>query len=157
VLLDERGLEVAVRSAALLSPVPTKVEVIDLGEYPGEIVTAVYFCCVEALQNIAKHARGARSARIVLREAGSVLSFSVSDDGPGLIDHDARIGSGMLNMRDRMTTVGGKLTVQSRPGQGTRVSGRVPLTAVAHPGAPHGARHASRRTATARRRDHTEP
>jgi len=93
----------------------------------------------------------------VLREAGSVLSFSVSDDGPGLIDHDARVGSGLLNMRDRMTTVGGKLTVHSRPGQGTRVSGRIPLAAIARAGAPHrGDGPTSCRTTTARRRDHAQ-
>jgi len=94
----------------------------------------------------------------VLREAGSVLSFSVSDDGPGLIDHDARVGSGLLNMRDRMTTVGGKLTVDSRPGQGTRVSGRIPLAAIARADAPHhGDGPASSRTTTARRRDRAQP
>jgi signal transduction histidine kinase len=120
-----------VRSAALRSSVPTSVETEGLGACPDEISTAVYFCCVEALQNVAKHAPEARSARIVLREADSVLRFSVTDDGPGLVESSARVGGGMLNMRDRMTTVGGRLTVQSRSGEGTRVTGRVPLSAVA--------------------------
>ncbi len=153
-MLVEGGLGVAVRSAARRSPVPATVEAKDLGQYPDEIVAAVYFCCAEALQNIAKHAREARSARIELREANRVLSFSVADDGPGLNDSEARVGAGMLNMRDRMATVGGKLTVQSRPGQGTRISGRIPLAAIDHPEPTHGDGRAAPRTRPARRREH---
>ena len=136
--LVERGLEVALRSAAGRCPVPTTVDASGIRGYPDEITTAVYFCCLEALQNVAKHARGARSAHIELRDADSVLSFLVSDDGPGINDRDARVGAGMINMRDRMTTVGGKLTVRSRPGQGTRVSGRIALTALPSADTPPG-------------------
>jgi len=128
--LLEQGLVPAVRSAALRSPVPASVEVEGLGDYPGDIATAVYFCCVEALQNVAKHAPQARSVRVVLRESGSILLFSVSDDGPGVASGNARVGAGMLNMRDRLSTIGGELTVKSRPGQGTKVSGRIPLSAL---------------------------
>jgi signal transduction histidine kinase len=154
--LLEQGLAAAVRSAALRSTVPTTVEVLGLGEYPQEIAAAVYFCCVEALQNVAKHAPEAKEARIILREAGSVLFFSVSDDGPGLSTSDARVGAGMLNMRDRMATVGGQLTVRSRSGQGTRVSGRIPLSAVARPGERHDDGQPGATTGLPpRRRDHT--
>jgi signal transduction histidine kinase len=153
-MLLEGGLEVAVRSAARRSPIPATVEAKDLGEYPDEIIAAVYFCCAEALQNVAKHAREARSVRIALREANRVLSFSVADDGPGLVESEARVGAGMLNMRDRMATVGGKLTVQSRPGQGTRISGRIPLAAIDRPERPHGDGRASPRPRAPRRREH---
>jgi len=156
-MLLDGGLEAAVRSAARRSPVPVTVEAKDLGQYPDEIVAAVYFCCAEALQNVAKHAREARSARIELREANRVLSFSVSDDGPGLSESEARVGAGMLNMRDRMATVGGKLTVQSRPGQGTRISGRIPLAAIDRPEASHDDGRAVPRTRASRRRDHAGP
>jgi signal transduction histidine kinase len=142
-LLDH-GLGVAMRSAALRSVVPASVEVDGLGEYPDEITTAVYFCCTEALQNVAKHATGARSVRVVLRESDSELSFSVSDDGPGLADRGARVGAGLVNMRDRMSTVGGQLTLQSRPGEGTRVSGRIPLAAIPPQAERHGGAHGSR-------------
>ena len=151
-LLIERGLDVAVRSAAQRSTVSTTVAVDGLSDYPLEITTAVYFCCVEALQNVAKHAPGAQSVRIVLRDSGSVLSFSVSDDGPGLTGQNARVGAGMLNMRDRMTTIGGQLTVHSQPGQGTRVSGRVPLAAM-DPGTTTADLHPSSRGHVARRRN----
>lgn len=155
-MLARRGLEASVRSAAVRSPIPTTVEARGLREYPDEITIAVYFCCLEALQNIAKHAHGARSAHIALRDADSVLSFSVSDDGPGIRDRDARVGAGMINMRDRMTTVGGKLTVQSRPGQGTRVSGRIPLSALGGTDAARDHGPESRRAPAHRHRDHLE-
>jgi signal transduction histidine kinase len=155
-LLLERGLAVTVQSAARRSPVPTSVEVEGLGEYPDEIATAVYFCCVEALQNVAKHAPEASLVRIVLREANSVLCFSIADDGPGVIDGNARVGAGMLNMRDRVTTVGGQLTINARPGQGTRVSGRIPLAALSDTGTSPRDGHAVRRIRSPRRRDREE-
>ncbi len=80
-ILSDRGLADAVRSVTLRSPVPAIVTTDGLTEYPQEIATAVYFCCVEALQNVAKHARGVTAARIVLKETNSVLRFSVFDDG----------------------------------------------------------------------------
>ena len=132
-LLDH-GLAAALHSLALRSPVPTTVKARGLGEYPREITRAVYFCCSEALQNVAKHATGTPSAHVVLREANSTLFFSVSDNGRGIAENDTRVGAGMLNMRDRMTTVGGQLTIRSRPGHGTRVSGRIPLAATVQTG-----------------------
>lgn len=153
-LLD-RGLEAAVRSVAWRSPVAVSVAVDGLGEYPSEIATAVYFCCVEALQNIAKHARDARSATIVLREANSILRFSVCDDGPGMIDTKARVGAGLINMEDRVSTVGGRLTIRSRPGQGTCVSGRIPVSALDRPSGRRDEQHPLGVSRTPRRRHRT--
>lgn len=154
-ILVDRGLETAVRSVAWRSLVPTTVEADGLGEYPREITTAVYFCCAEALQNIAKHARDARSATIALREANSVLRFSVCDDGVGMIDTRARVGAGLINMEDRVATVGGRLTIRSRPGQGTCVSGRIPVSALARPSGQLDTQHRVGAPRTARRRDRT--
>jgi signal transduction histidine kinase len=97
--------------------------------------------------------RGAHSATVVLREADSVLRFSVCDDGPGMIDAKARVGAGLINMEDRVSTVGGELTVRSRPGQGTCVSGRIPLSALAR---ASGTRSEERRSVAfrPRQRDH---
>jgi signal transduction histidine kinase len=130
-ILSHRGLAEAVRSAALRAPIATSVEADGLGDYPDEISTTVYLCCVEALQNIAKHARGATAAEIVLRETGPVLRFSISDDGVGFRAAQARVGAGIINMRDRLATVGGELIVRSRPGHGTCVIGRIPLSVTA--------------------------
>ncbi|MFZ0091575.1 MAG: histidine kinase [Solirubrobacteraceae bacterium] len=155
-MLLEGGLAEAVRSAALRSPVPASVQVHGLGKYPQEIAAAVYFCCVEALQNVAKHAPEAHAVRIVLRESDSVLVFSVSDDGVGLGADGARVGAGLINMRDRMATVGGQLSVRSRPGHGTRVRGRVPLSTVDRTPAVHTVVVAPR-TAPGSRRRSVEP
>jgi signal transduction histidine kinase len=104
------------------------VEVGTVAEYPPEIATAVYFCCVEALQNVAKHAPDAAGAQIVIGEQGSMLRFSVTDDGPGFWKDRVRLGAGMINMRDRMAAVGGELKIRSAPGQGTSILGQIPLT-----------------------------
>jgi signal transduction histidine kinase len=128
-VLSDRGLADALRAMALRSPIPTTVAVGELAGYPPEIATAVYFCCAEALQNVAKHAHGATGARITLGERNSTLRFSISDDGPGFKGDEVRLGAGMINMRDRLSVVGGDLTIRSSPGRGTRISGRVPLTA----------------------------
>lgn len=149
-ILSDRGIADALRAVALRSPVLTRVEVGTLAEYPLEIATAVYFCCVEALQNVAKHAPGATGAQIVIGERDSMLRFSVTDDGPGFRNDEARLGAGMINMRDRMAAVGGELKIRSDPGQGTSISGQIPLTprtaerGVAHEGAARRARGGSR-------------
>ncbi len=137
-VLSDYGLAEAIDAAALRAPIHTTVETAGLTEYPAGIATAVYFCCVEALQNVAKHATGATGAHIVVAEADSTLRFSISDNGPGFSTDRTRLGAGLINMRDRLSAVGGKLTVQSTPGHGTLISGRIPLTATTPtPTAPH--------------------
>jgi signal transduction histidine kinase len=90
----------------------------------------VYFCCLEALQNIAKYA-GATKARLSLRVDGTDLAFSVTDDGSGFDPERTPMGSGLQNMADRLAALGGTLEVHSRPGQGTTVTGRLPVEALA--------------------------
>jgi signal transduction histidine kinase len=155
-ILSDRGIADAVRAAALNSPVPTTVEAEDLTECPREIATAVYFCCLEALQNVAKHAGGATAARIALCERNSVLRFSVSDDGAGFRADRARLGAGMINMRDRVSVVGGELTIHSAPGRGTKIAGRVPLTAGTSPGPGARDSQAWRTSRPHLRRDHAQ-
>ena len=83
----------------------------------------MYFCCLEAMQNAAKHASGAVQILITLHDDGA-LRVEVSDDGAGFEPH-VRRGVGLTNMRDRIEAVGGELTVISTPGEGTRVIGTV--------------------------------
>ena len=135
-ILYDRGLAEALRAAARRSPIPTTVDAHRLSSQSAEIATAVYFCCLEALQNAAKHADDATAIDVVVRQSESTLFFSVSDDGCGFVVDAGRAGKGMLNMRDRVASVGGDLTVRSRPGSGTRVSGRIPCV----PGSPAPAR-----------------
>jgi signal transduction histidine kinase len=126
-LLAARGLADALRTAALKSPVPTVVEVDGSDRYSQEIETAAYFCCIEALQNVAKHAPGASSITISLSRNGD-LRFEVQDDGPGFAVA-AEMGDGLVNMRDRLAAVGGKLEIRSTPDAGTTVVGTIPVDA----------------------------
>ena len=125
-LLASDGLGEALRAAGQRSPVPVTIEVDGVGRLPSETESAIYFCCLEALQNVAKHADGATAVRVVLA-ADDQLSFEVSDDGDGFEAEATNGGSGIIGMRDRLAAVGGELWVDSAPGAGTRVRGRVPL------------------------------
>jgi signal transduction histidine kinase len=125
-LLAARGLADAIRTAAMQSPVPALVEVDGADRYSQEIETAAYFCCIEALQNVAKHAPDATSVSISLSRNGD-LGFEVRDDGPGFPVADGIAGHGLVNMRDRMAAVGGELKIRSIPGAGTAVIGTIPV------------------------------
>ncbi|HKZ14257.1 MAG TPA: histidine kinase [Solirubrobacterales bacterium] len=124
-LLASDGLGEALRSAAQRLPVPVRIDADGIGRLPSETESAVYFCCLEAMQNVTKHAEGASAVTIVLRAEGD-LRFQVSDDGCGFVAADPN-GSGLTGMSDRLAAVGGELRVESAPGQGTRVHGRVPI------------------------------
>jgi signal transduction histidine kinase len=96
------------------------------GRYSLEIESAVYFCCLEALQNAAKHAPGASVEIRIWEESGGLL-FSVTDDGPGFDASVARHGHGYVNMADRLGAIGGTVRWESQSGNGSRVAGSVPL------------------------------
>ena len=123
-LLAEQGLVMALRTQAARSPVPVVLEADQVGRYPQEAESTVYFCTLEALQNVAKHAR-ASAVTVRLSGSGEVLEFSVSDDGAGF-PAAARDGSGLQGMSDRLAAHGGTLAVRSQPGQGTTITGRLP-------------------------------
>ncbi len=125
-LLAARGLSDALRTAALQSPLPTTVDVDGSDRYADEIETAAYFCCIEALQNVAKHAPDSSSVSIALSRNGD-LRFEVRDDGPGFLVEDVEPGDGLMNMRDRMAAVDGNLDIRSSPGAGTAVIGNIPV------------------------------
>jgi signal transduction histidine kinase len=127
-LLSDSGLADALSAAAARAPIPCRVESDGLGRYPRELEAAIYFSCLEALQNSAKHAgRGARAALTIGEEQGDVV-FVVEDDGTGFDPARAGAGAGFTNMRDRLGAIGGQLEVDSSPGAGTRVRGSVPLS-----------------------------
>ncbi len=123
-VLADGGLEDAVRAIARRGTVPVRVTTRGLGRYPPEVEAAVYFCCLEALQNVAKHAPGARAVSLTVVDDGG-LRFEVRDDGPGLAGGPPSGGQGLTNMRDRLAAVGGELTIDSEPGGGTTVTGVV--------------------------------
>jgi signal transduction histidine kinase len=108
--------------------VPVAVEADGVGRLPEETEAAVYFCCLEALQNIAKYAR-ATQASIRLQAEDAALCFTVSDDGAGYDARHTPIGSGLRNMSDRLAELGGRLDIRSAPGQGTTTTGHLPVPA----------------------------
>ena len=127
-LLADLGLAAALGAQASKSPVPVTVQADGVGRFGQDTEAAVYFCCLEALQNTAKYAH-ATQARICLRAAYGTLSFTVSDDGAGYDPRHTPMGSGLRNMADRLAALGGRLQVQSVPGHGTTVTGHLPIPA----------------------------
>lgn len=131
--LDHEGLQGALVDAAQRSAIPVRIESQDVGRYPAEVETAVYFCCREALQNAAKHAGEHASADVRLGATHSHLTFSVEDDGAGFDPPSAAAGVGIRNMRDRIVALGGQLEIESAAGKGTRIIGRIPIAPRACP------------------------
>ena len=125
-LLVDSGLEEALRAAAGRSPLEVSVDATDLGRYPAEVEAAIYFCCLEALQNAAKHAPDA-NVDVHLEQSDDRLRFSVVDDGPGFDLAAMGLGHGFTNMSDRLGAIGGEVTWNSVPGEGVTVAGSVPV------------------------------
>ena len=125
-LLADAGLPEALRAAAARSPIPVSVNADGIGRYSPGVETAVYFCCLEALQNAAKHAPEARAQVRIWEESGGLL-FSVSDNGPGFNAGKARSGHGFVNMADRLGAIGGTVRWESQPGHGSTISGSLPV------------------------------
>ena len=125
-LLADLGLAAALGAQASKSPLPVAVEADGIGRFGQDTEAAVYFCCLEALQNTAKYAHASR-AQICLQAASGTLNFTVSDDGSGYDAPHTPMGSGMRNMADRLAALGGRLEVRSVPGQGTTITGRLPI------------------------------
>ncbi len=125
-LLASDGLGEALRAAGQRSAIPVSIEADGVGRLPLETESAVYFCCLEAMQNVAKHGDGASRVGIELHRDGE-LRFAVVDNGCGFLPGGTATGSGLTGMRDRLAAVGGELRIESAPGAGTRVVGRVPL------------------------------
>jgi signal transduction histidine kinase len=123
-LLTDRGLEDALRSLARRMPLPMHLSVVGVTRHPIRVESAVYFVCVEALQNAMKHATTATGIWLRLTERSGILSFEVRDDGSGFTPESSP-QRGIRNMRDRIEAVGGRLTIDASPGHGTRVVGSV--------------------------------
>jgi signal transduction histidine kinase len=124
-LLTEQGLIAALmaQTRAMTSLVTLQAD--GIGRYAVEIEAAVYFCCLEALQNVSKHAYAERTV-VRLAEGHGRLQFTVEDDGKGFHSSGIAVGSGLQNIADRVEALGGRVLVSSTPGQGTIVSGWLP-------------------------------
>ena len=128
-LLASMGLVTALQAQARKAAVPTSVTADGVGRYQQDLEAAVYFCVLEALQNVAKYA-GATRAQIRLAGSGHHLRFEVTDDGAGFDPQSRGYGTGLQGMADRLHAHGGSLDVRSAPGAGTTITGRLPCRAL---------------------------
>jgi signal transduction histidine kinase len=132
-LLETDGLMAALREAAQRAAIPTDIDCDGTGRYARELEAAVYFCCLEALQNAAKHAGDGARATIHLAERDSSLHFAITDNGTGFDTTAAQTSAGLQNMADRIGALGGDLIIDSQPGAGATVTGTIPLRSLPEP------------------------
>ncbi len=128
-LLADKGLAAALDAQARKAAINTEVSADGIGRYPQEAEAAVYFCCLEAMQNAAKYAH-ASHLTIQLRDGNGELRFEVEDDGTGFDPATTPRGAGLQNMADRLAALGGEVEVHSSPGTGTTIAGRIPAEGV---------------------------
>jgi signal transduction histidine kinase len=124
-LLADQGLVAALEAQARKASVPTEVRSDGIGRYPQDTEAAVYFCVLEALNNVVKYA-GATRAEVDLAQTDGHLSFAVVDDGQGFDTAETNYGTGVQGMADRLDAIGGNLRVISRKGEGTTIEGSIP-------------------------------
>ncbi len=124
-LLADQGLVAALEAQARKAAVRTQIDASEIGRYARDVEAAVYFCTLEALNNVAKYAV-ATNAHIRLARVDGQLIFEVTDDGRGFDPVTTGYGTGLQGMTDRLEAVGGTLSIRSAPEEGTTVTGTVP-------------------------------
>ena len=129
-LLADQGLGAALTAQARKAAVKVAVDVDGIGRYAQPIEAAVYFSCLEALNNVAKYA-SASTATVSLSERDGALTFTVADDGRGFDPDASSYGTGLQGITDRLQAIGGDVAIRSAPGAGTTVTGSVPVEASA--------------------------
>ena len=125
-LLADKGLVTALEAQVRRAPLAVQVRDDGVGRYGQDVEAAVYFSCLEALQNVAKYAE-ATHAEVVLTNGEGVLRFEVRDDGVGFDPDRTGYGTGLQGIADRLAALEGSVEIQSAPGQGTTVTGSVPF------------------------------
>jgi signal transduction histidine kinase len=126
--LEERGIAAALEEQADAAGTPLAMDADGIERLSIETEAAVYFVCLEAVQNATKYAR-ASMVRVRLSRSDGQLTFEISDDGVGFDPSREGTGSGLRNMRDRLAAFDGQVELESSPGSGTRVRGRIPIRA----------------------------
>jgi signal transduction histidine kinase len=125
-LLADQGLPAALEAQGRKVAIPVSIQPDGVGRYPQEVEATVYFCVLEALQNVSKYA-DASQVTLGLREGDGQLVFEVRDDGVGFDPGRTSYGTGLQGMADRLEALGGRLSIESAPGRGTTLIGRVPI------------------------------
>ena len=131
-LLSDEGLAAALGALARRSGPDTQLSILGGStgvRYDAAVEAAIYFCCVQALQNAERHAAG-RRVDVTLTHGPGEVAFSVRDRGAGFEVDRAASGEGLQIMRDRMAALGGSLSIESALSEGTTVTGTLPARAV---------------------------
>ncbi|MGH9136190.1 MAG: sensor histidine kinase [Acidimicrobiales bacterium] len=124
-ILEQSGPAAALQAHSRGLPIPVEVTAHGPGRYRPAVEGAVYFCCLEAIQNAIRHSN-ASTVTVDLYGDGTTLWFSVCDDGTGFDPNLARSGTGLANIDDRVSALGGCTRITSTPGTGTSVRGEIP-------------------------------
>ena len=132
--LTASGIVAALRDVRIRSAVPIALHSIGMRRYQPELESAVYYCCLEAVQNATKHGGPSVHISITLQQDTDRLRFAVSDDGYGFDPRTSGHGTGLQNMHCRIAALDGALSVESTVGSGTVVSGSIPVANIV--GAP---------------------
>jgi signal transduction histidine kinase len=149
-VLIDWGLAVALDRIHPPADATLTVRANSVARQPPEIESAVYYCCLEAIQNATKHGGSAVRIAVSLRQQRDELAFHVTDDGPGFDPVAAHAGAGLRNMRDRLGALDGRLSIASAAGNGTTIAGSVPLRVRDGNGRPEGWARPAPRTSDAR-------
>jgi signal transduction histidine kinase len=124
-VLTDRGLEPALEALARRTPVPVEIDAALAERLPASVEAAAYYVVAEALTNVAKYA-GASFARVRVDRRDGLAVIEVSDDGVG--GADAGRGSGLRGLADRVEALGGRIEVDSPPGEGTLLRAEIPVS-----------------------------
>ena len=125
-LLVSGGLSEALPTLAARATIPVRLDLGGLGRYPTSTEAALYYCCSEALQNATKHGGPDTAATVTARDDDGILTLVIADTGRGF--DPAIRGHGLVNMTDRLSSIGGTLAIDSAAGRGTRISAVVDTT-----------------------------
>ena len=127
-MLAANGLPAALSAAAAKAGLPTAVRLDGIGRFLPQIEAAVYFCCLEALNNAAKHAGANARATITARQDGATLTVTITDTGRGYNPATINHGTGLTNIADRLAVHAGTLHIRTEPNHGTTVTLQIPTT-----------------------------
>ncbi len=125
-LLADKGLSAALEAQARKSGLPVEVSPDGVGRYPAEVEAAIYFSVLEGLQNIAKYA-DASHVEVRLGATETRVRFEVRDDGVGFDPSSTGYGTGLQGIADRVSALEGSVDVRSTPGEGTVLTGELPV------------------------------
>ena len=126
-VLTDHGIIPALNAVRQRTSVPLDLQADGVGRYSPEVESAIYYCCVEAIQNATKHGGAENQITVTVRDEGDLVRFDVSDDGAGF-EPGSAAGTGLQNMEDRVGALGGRLSVTAAPGAGATITGRVPTS-----------------------------